>query len=448
MTLVTFCYNKLRIAPFGALNLVIVRLISLNNQNLTASFESALWSGIASDGGLFVPESFPAFTDDEKRLLTGMDLPLIAQMIIAKWLDGEIPDDILGKIVSEAINFEVPLREVGPFMIAELFHGPTMAFKDVAARFLAGCMEYFSEKENKEVNVIVATSGDTGGAVANAFSGLKRIQVFILFPKGKVSDLQYEQLTRVDANVIPIEVEGTFDDCQRLVKQALNDRKLELPLSSANSINIARLLPQSSYYAYVYSRVGSYQAIVPTGNLGNATAGLIANRLGIGPDGITLACNANDSLARYAVSGTFRARESIETLSNAMDVGNPNNFPRYLYFLSNTFERFTDLTEVISVDDDETADTIKRVYSEYNYVLDPHTAVAWRSAELSRRDSKKVIFATASPLKFAREIKEAAGISVDNSRYLDELMEIPTRKVEMSADYQTFAELLVRMGRG
>ncbi len=419
-----------------------MKLIDLKDKQITANFETALREGLATDGGLYVPESIPLFLPSEQELLMKSDFKKVAQVVIAKWLDGEIPDTELDEIVNRAFNFEIPIVSVGDMKVLELFHGPTFAFKDVAAQFLASCVDYYVKKRNRPTNIVVATSGDTGGAIAHAFGGLEDIKVFVLFPKDRVSKLQKEQLTRCKDNIEPIEIAGSFDDCQRLVKQALSDRSLGIDLSSANSINIGRLLPQTTYYAYAASKLGGYEAVIPTGNLGNATAALMAHKMGLGPKHITLASNANDTIERFSKTGDYQPMSSIETLSNAMDVGDPNNFPRFTALLNQDINSFRSLVDVFAVSDKTTIETIKRVYEEHDYLLDPHTAVAWHAAALSNSSLPKVVVSTASPMKFAAEIKETTGIDVDTELITNSLVNTENRFSQLPSGYNDFKYFL------
>lgn len=373
-----------------------------------ATFVEALWQGLAPDGSLYVSDNIPVFSDSDIESMHDTNFQDVARIVLGRWLTGDIPKSDLDTIIEQSLNFPIPIVKVGDTKVIELFHGPTMAFKDVAARFLAQTMGYFARRDNREVTIVVATSGDTGGAVANAFSDVSGVRVFVLFPKDGVSEFQYQQLTHGGANLHPIKVNGSFDDCQALAKQALSDVSLH-NISSANSINIGRLLPQITYYVYTRAQVGEHAAVIPTGNLGNATAALLARAMGYGPDKIVLACNSNDTLSRFASTGDFAPEQTKSTLANAMDVASPSNFTRYLHFLGS--ESFGNVTEVYSISDREVIQTIKEVQLEHGYMLDPHTAVAWAAAEQSKLPNK-VLVATASPSKFSTEIKKTTGFEV------------------------------------
>lgn len=419
-----------------------MKFASLKNTNDVVNFETSLNKGLAADGGLYMSQTIPAFSVRERASLASASFPEVAFATMAKWLGDEIPVSDLRSIISHAFNFDIPIVHVGPMEVMELFHGPTFAFKDVAAQFLASCIEHYVKKRHEPTNIVVATSGDTGGAIAHAFNGLSGIKVFVLYPKDRVSKIQQQQLTKGGSNIEAIEIDGSFDDCQVLVKRALSDDTLGINLSSANSINIGRLLPQITYYAYAASQLGEYEAIIPTGNLGNATAALMAHKMRLGPTHLTLASNSNDAIVRYYESGSYNPSASIQTLSSAMDVGDPNNLPRFMALLNEDVSKFRKLADVFSVSDGETVETLKRVHENYGYLLDPHTAVAWRAAELSKSRLPKLVISTASPMKFASEIKKVAGINVDTTPIITSLNKTASRSTRIPSDYKSFRELL------
>ncbi len=431
-----------RIASVFVILVFAMKLIDLKDKDVV-NFETALSTGLASGGGLYMPYTIPKFSEHEKRELVGASFRNVAEKTISKWLEDEIPQEDLSRIVERAFNFDIPIVDVGDMKVLELFHGPTFAFKDVAAQFLASCIEYYVKKRNSPTNIVVATSGDTGGAIAHAFGGLGDIRVFVLYPKNGVSALQRAQLTRCKSNVEPIEIDGSFDDCQSLVKRAINDSSLGLNISSANSINIGRLLPQITYYVYAAIHLGEYEAVIPTGNLGNATAALMALKMHLGPTHITLANNANNAIEIYEKTGKYSPKKSIKTLSNAMDVGNPNNFPRFKEILKRDITEFRKLVDVYSVNDEMTSGTIKKVSKQYNYLLDPHTAVAWHAAELSKSNLPKVVVSTASPMKFANEIEAVTGIQVDTMLITQSLEESMIKFASLEKDYESFRQFLV-----
>lgn len=422
-----------------------MKFVNLKNASDEVTFETALLRGIGEDGGLYFPKTIPMLTSDEIQSLSGATRQEIAALVLGKWLQDEISADDLAKIVAAASTFETPIVQVGDKKILELFHGPTLAFKDVAASYLAALMSYFNKKSGRHSTVLVATSGDTGGAIAHGFGGVSGVDVVVLYPKGRVSKLQLEQLRRTENNVWALEVDGSFDDCQKLVKRALNDESLvrQLHLTSANSINIGRLLPQSTYYAYAFGQLGDETGrfVVPSGNLGNVTGGLLAQAIGVPIPGFLTANNANDTFTRYIQEREYKPMDSVPTISNAMDVGAPNNLPRVVELLKEKSD-----VQTATVTDAETIDTIRSVYAETGYLLDPHTAVAWCASEkvISPSEKRDVIVSTASPLKFAEEIHEMTGIKVDNAVELSALQARPERYSEINNSIDDLRKFLVK----
>ena len=425
-----------------------MKFFSLNQNSPTVDFKQALLAGLAPDGGLYFPESFPSFSPREISDLRNNSLAEVGFKVLYKWLESEMEFSEVKEIAYEALNFPIPLRKVGDFFILELFHGPTMAFKDIAARCLALLMSRILQKENKKAVILVATSGDTGGAVAHGFGNVPNIKVVVLYPKGKVSKLQEEQLTRVSKNVFSIEVDGVFDDCQALVKKAFVDRELKnLNLSSANSISVGRLIPQIIYYVYSYAQmpIDTIEFVVPCGNFGNVCAGIFARKMGLPFSKFLVANNQNDSVYKYYQTGIFQAQPTVQTLSTAMDIGNPSNFIRILKVFDNNYAAFKKLIRVVKVTDSETIAAIKKVYSGHNYLLDPHTAVAWVAAENQKNDFTKIITGTASPVKFSDSIKKHTGIDVDDSQAIAELAKNSKRKIEIKNDYTELKSTLLSL---
>ena len=450
-----------------------MRFYSTNHQSPAVDFETALFSGLAPDGGLYYPETIPQFTKSELKSLPHLSLPEIGVLVLQKWLGTEISTADLKTLVYQALDFPIPIKPVGPYHIMELFHGPTLAFKDVAAKCLAQLLSFYLQKRQQQSIILVATSGDTGGAVAQGFANVENVKVIVLYPKGKVSRLQEQQLTRVADNILPFEVAGVFDDCQLLVKTALNDDQLKhLPLTSANSINIGRLLPQIIYYVYAYSRLPKkpLQFVIPSGNMGNSTAGIFAMGMGLPIQSFLLACNANDPAVEYYHTGKYQPKQTIATLSNAMDIGNPSNFARILEYFHYNHQEFCKKITAISIDDPTTIATIKNVYAKYHYLLDPHTAVAWSAADIHNKlrrsdankreadptpeggrdlspafarseQSKQLIISTASPVKFASEILKATGISIDDKAALAKLTQ-PPRKTNLENNHDKFKAII------
>ena len=390
---------------------------STRSHDESVSFKKAVFQGLASDGGLFVPEQFPMLSKEQLLSLQHASIDEIGSTILSLFID-DIPPTELQRIIAEGLSFPLPIQTVQKRRILELFHGPTMAFKDVASRLLPGIMEYYLKKSNRKTLILTATSGDTGGAVAHGFSEKDNITVVILFPKGRVSRIQREQLTYVGNNVYPIEVEGTFDDCQYFVKLAFLDPDLtKYNLTSANSINIGRLLPQMIYYAYTWATLKENHLIfvVPSGNMGNITAGLYAKMIGIPIAKLVIACNTNDPVVKYFETGIYNKQPAHQTISTAMDIGHPSNFERIEDGINKDFHRFKEIFSAVRVTDEETKQTIQHVYKKHNYLLDPHTAVAWTAADTLRLESP-VIISTAAPIKFAAEIQNETNIIVPDRK--------------------------------
>jgi threonine synthase len=423
-----------------------MKFVSLTNPRDVVSFEEALAKGIADGGGLYVPEHIPQLSAKEISQLVGADRQEVARIMLAPWVADEISVTDLMAIIQTASTFDTPVVKVGNKKVLELFHGPTMAFKDVAARYLAAFMSYFNQKSGSRSMVLVATSGDTGGAIAHGFADIDGIELIVLYPKDRVSRLQREQLRRVAKNVRSLEVDGDFNDCQELVKQALSDAKLnsQFNLTSANSINIGRLLPQITYYASICSQLGTTtgRVVVPTGNLGNLTAGLIARAMGVPIQRFVAATNANDSLVRYLATGDYKPRATIHTITNAMDVSAPNNFPRFRWLFDEDIASIRTVVKAIRVSDEDTIATIKQVYSDTGYLLDPHTAIGWRASQILGDENQDIIVATASPLKFVEEIFAKTGIAVNNTHLLEELRQRPERYTKIGKSLAELAEFL------
>lgn len=425
----------------------MIQYYSTNKDAPKVNFETALFRGLAPDGGLYFPDQFPQFSTEELDALKDASLQEVAYQVLAKWFGDEIEDAALRTIATEAQNFPIPFTRVGNKYVMELFHGPTLAFKDVAAQNLPRLMSYFLNKREQKINLLVATSGDTGGAIAHGFSDIPNIEVFVLFPKGRVSALQEEQLTRVADNVHPIEVDGVFDDCQAMVKQAFNDADLaDLNLTSANSISIGRLIPQIIYYVYAYAVLGvdNIQFIVPSGNFGNLTGGLFAREMGLPFQFFVAANNENDAAVRYMDTAEYTPNITIPTLSNAMDVGNPSNFVRILEICGHDYEAVRDVLQAYKVSDMDTVTTMRAVRYDTGYLLDPHTAVGWHIAEkVASDDVTQVVIATAAPVKFAREIGDASGIAVDDTAEIEALQSRPQRKTIIPNSYDALTALLL-----
>jgi len=448
---------------------------SLGKNSPNVDFRTAAITGQAPDKGLYFPSTIPKFTAAEIERFKTLDKASLAFEVMKPYVGGTIDDASLKEICAETINFEFPLVPITENILSlELFHGPTLAFKDVGARFMSRCLGYFSKekKANKPTTVLVATSGDTGGAVANGFLGVEGVNVIILYPKGKVSPIQELQLTTCGQNITALEVEGSFDDCQAIVKEAFMDADLneQYNLTSANSINIARWLPQQLYYFFAWQNwvakyqdaQGNYPAmniVVPSGNFGNICAGMMAKASGLPLGHFVAACNANDVVTRYLATEKYEIHKAIATVSNAMDVGNPSNFVRILEILENNFPALTKALSSYSIDDTTTKATIARVYKTNNYTLDPHGAVAFAAAEIYLANLEKnnrslnaqnntnnyraIILETAHPVKFPEVVEEAIGQTIaipDSVKFLLDKKKVSTA---LAANYTAFKNWMI-----
>ena len=429
---------------------------STQGKSHTVTLREAVLNGLASDGGLYMPERIPALRADFFDALPSLSFQDIAAQVGRVLFDGDIEDDNLEGIVASAFDFPVPVVGVhDDTYVLELYHGPTLAFKDFAARFMARLMGYYVRGADAELTILVATSGDTGSAVAHGFYNVPGIRVFILYPSGRVSDLQEKQLTTMGGNITALEVRGSFDDCQRLVKQALVDEELKktFQFGSANSINIARLFPQSFYYFYAVGQLmqkGMPVVIsVPSGNAGNLTAGLIAKRMGLPVQKFIAATNANSVLTEYLANGMYVPRPSVPTLSNAMDVGNPSNFVRMLELYHHSAQEMREDIVSFSYPDEDTKKAMKDVYRDYGYVLDPHGAVGYAALERYRAENphKRFVGAfleTAHPAKFQDTVQSILNISVDIPDRLAAYAQKTKVSIELSAEYDDFKNTLIK----
>jgi threonine synthase len=398
-----------------------MQLFSTNRRAPFVSFREALRHGLAPDGGLYLPTELPGVTLAEFEAWRRIPFPALASRVISRLLEDEFPEDLIGSLVSDALDFPVPVRPLpdGLFLL-ELFHGPTLAFKDFGARFLARVFGADLRERGDFATILVATSGDTGGAVARGFAGIAGTRVVVLYPAGRVSAYQEAQMATVGGNVIAVRVPGTFDDCQRLVKGAFADRDLRgLRLSSANSINIGRLLPQMTYYVSSWLECVPFRGAtvtfsVPSGNLGNLTAGVMAARMGLPVSRFIAATNVNDVLPEYLLTGVLRTRPAVATLSNAMDVGDPSNFDRLAALCGSSVERMREQIRGECVSEGDTRAAIRQAYDEAGVVLDPHAAVAYAAARRYRagtgHGAPVVVLATAHPAKFADAIELQLGV--------------------------------------
>mgnify|MGYP001422225233 CR=1 FL=1 len=410
---------------------------SLNKKSSNVSFKEALIKGLAPDKGLYFPEKINKLSESFIVNINNYSNEEIAYECIHQFIGNDIPESDLRKIIADVLSFDFPLTKLNDqISFLELFHGPTMAFKDVGARFMARCLEYFlkNQDENKSVTVLVATSGDTGGAVASGFYKVNGIKVVILYPKGKVSKVQEKQLTTLGENITALEVDGTFDDCQAMVKKAFLDDDLlnKISLTSANSINIARWLPQMFYFFFSYrdfklSQSDKIAFSVPSGNFGNICAGMMAKEMGLPINKFIASNNINDVVNRYLKTKIYDARPSIQTISNAMDVGDPSNFVRISNIYKNDFNLIKNNLHTCSFTDEETVDGIKELINEFNYIPDPHGAVGFLGVKefiKSNSNYKFIILETAHPAKFS----DVINLYTDNLVVPDQISSIINKK--------------------
>ncbi|MDD2942649.1 MAG: threonine synthase [bacterium] len=425
---------------------------STSNKSLRLSMREAILQGLAPDGGLFMPVEIPSLSPNVVSGLRGKSMPEIGFIISKLFLSEDVGDADLRAIVEEAINFPAPLVSLDEqTKVLELHHGPTLAFKDFGARFMSRLMGHFLRNESQKVTILVATSGDTGSAVAHGFLGVEGIDVVLLYPRGMVSPLQEKQFTTLGQNITALEVDGTFDDCQKLVKQAFVDAELQKarPLASANSINLARLIPQSFYYAATVSQLALDNIplvfSVPSGNFGNLTAGIIAKKIGFPIRAFIAATNSNDVVPQYIKSGVFAPRPSLATISNAMDVGNPSNFDRLREIFSSSLENFRAVVSGASFSDNETREAMILLKDKYNYLMDPHGAVAWLGWKQYQNQfpgAVGVVLETAHPAKFREVVEETLNLEVPLPAALEDCMNREKKAVPMENSYSRFSEFL------
>ena len=420
---------------------------SLNKKAPDSSFKDAVIKGLAPDRGLYFPENItplPKEFFDNIRKYSNTD---IAYQAIKQFVEPDINEAVLRTIIEETLSFNFPIVTFNKqISTLELFHGPTMAFKDVGARFMARCLGHFNRDNTNEITVLVATSGDTGGAVANGFLGVKGVNVVILYPSGKVSDIQEKQLTTLGQNIVALEVNGTFDDCQDMVKNAFLDEELtsQMQLTSANSINVARWLPQLFYYMFAYKELHTkYDNIVfsvPSGNFGNICAGMMAQKLGLPIHHFVASNNENNVVTEYLKTKLYKPKPSVQTISNAMDVGNPSNFIRIQEIYKNDFNRLKDHVSSFSFSDEETKVAMKEIYDNYNYVADPHGAVGYLGAKtyLKKNPNAHCVFLeTAHPVKFLDVVEEV----IQENQSLPPQIEAVIDKEKVSIEISKYEDL-------
>lgn len=440
-----------------------MQLYSTQKQSEEVSFQQAIFQGLPPDNGLYVPTEMPTLPNSFFANIESLSLAEIAIEVSKALLGDEIPEADLERCVRAAINFDAPVEKLNEqIYVQELFHGPTLAFKDFGARFMAQLMGYWQTKQaaegktsgTQDIHILVATSGDTGGAVAQGFYQVQGIKVVVLYPAGKVSPIQEKQFSTLGENVTAIAIDGTFDDCQKLVKQAFLNEELrnQLPLSSANSINISRLIPQSFYYFYAYAQLKHLGKklvfTVPSGNLGNLCGGLLAQKMGLPIHGFIAATNKNKVFPQFLHNGEFAPHPSFATISNAMDVGNPSNFARIREWLGEDYQGFVGKIMGKYYSDEQTKETMKEVFDQTQYVLDPHSAIGYRATQeyLTDQDDDDtvgVFLSTAHPAKFLEVVEQTIDQKIPIPEKLQEVMNHPNKNLTMANNFDEFKAYLL-----
>jgi len=427
-----------------------MKFYSTKDKRNRVDFREAVIQSLPKDNGLYFPEKFPHLSQDFFSRIQGKDLMEIAFEVLLPYCKEDIPESKLQAIIEDTFVFEIPLRKVvGQIHCLELFHGPTMAFKDVGARFLARILSYFQESENQETTILVATSGDTGGAVASGFYHQPGVNVIILYPSGKVTPLQERQMTTLGGNIRALEIDGNFDDCQALVKKAFLDRNLaqKVRLSSANSINIARWLPQSIYYYVPFMEMGTDERFifsVPSGNYGNVTSGMLAKMMGLPIHRFIAASNLNDVVPRYLESGQYVPKPTIPTISNAMDVSHPSNFTRLETLYDHSYEKIIADVTGYTLDDDGTKESMKACFSENDYIMDPHSAIAYQALNEQLKEGEiGIFFGTAHYSKFMNVLQEVIGPNLKLPEHTRSLFNKEKYAEKLKNDYQALKEFLL-----
>ncbi len=428
-----------------------MQFYSTNNKSLKVSLKEAVQKSLASDNGLYMPERQPVLPVEFFRQLPKLSLPSIGYEVAKAYFKGDIDDASLKRIVEETLSFDIPLVKVEDSVYSlELFHGPTAAFKDVGARFMARALAYFGNSREADVTVLVATSGDTGGAVANGFYKVPNVNVVVLYPRGLVSEIQEKQFTTLGGNITALEIDGTFDDCQYLVKQAFLDKALneKLTLTSANSINLARLLPQSFYYYYAMGQLGEKAKEVvfsiPSGNFGNLTAGIFARRSGLPIKRFIAATNENHVVPDYLATKQYEPKPSVATIANAMDVGNPNNFARILDLYGNDYGKITADIEGFWCTDDVIRKVLAECYRRTGYLMDTHGTIGYQALrEKMKAGETGVFLETAHPAKFKDVVESIIAGPVALPDQLKEFMTGKKQAISMTKDFATFKHYLL-----
>lgn len=431
-----------------------MKYFSTNSPAQKVRFQEAVRKGLPDDNGLFLPDEIPPLPTSFFESLPNLSLQEIGFEVAKQFIGDEIPEDDLKALVNEVLSFDTPVVQVEKDVFSlELYHGPTLAFKDVGARFMARYLSYFNQQKNEQVTVLAATSGDTGSAVANGFLGVEGVHVVLLYPKGKVSPFQEKQMTTLGQNIKALEIEGSFDDCQHLVKTAFLDKELsaELGLTSANSINIARLIPQSFYYFYAYGQLVNQTKkpimfSVPSGNYGNLTAGVFAQRMGLPIHHFVASTNVNDIVPHYISTGAFIPKPSVQTISNAMDVGNPSNFARLNYLFNNSQETFARNVSGKAYTDEETKEGLQHL-QQLGYTADPHGAVGYLGLkEYQKNNSVTGVFLeTAHPIKFKEVVEPTLGTTLEVPSSLKEFLHKEKVAIGCSSNYEEFKKLLIEI---
>ncbi|MBT3282302.1 MAG: threonine synthase [Cryomorphaceae bacterium] len=430
-----------------------MKYISLNHNSAPTSFKKAVINGLAPDKGLYFPKNEVKLSASFIESLKNIDDFEICYEVIRKYIGDEIPKNKLLDIVKDTVSFKIPLKKIEKSIYSlELYHGPTLAFKDIGAKFMALCLDYFKDSyTSKKITVLVATSGDTGGAVANGFSGTKDIDVCILYPKGKISEVQEKQITTNGSYVNAIEVEGDFDLCQSMVKRAFNDEEInrKIALTSANSINVARWLPQMFYYFLAYKKIKNKKKnifSVPSGNFGNICAGILGKSMGLPIDHFIASTNINDTIPRYIRDGIFEPNDTQQTISNAMDVSNPSNFIRIQRIFNNDLQKIRKNISGYSYDDRETKETIKRLYNSQHYLLDPHSAIGYLGLkeymDINKDDVNGIFISTAHTIKFKNIVEETIKSKIKYPNSIKEILK-KEKTTQLIDSYSELKEILL-----
>ena len=428
---------------------------STNRNSVSVDFKEATINGQAPDKGLYFPEKVPVLSEKFIKNIESFSNEAIAYEVIKPYVGDKIHAAKLKNIVEETVNFPIPLVPVNNEIFSlELFHGPTLAFKDIGARFMSRCLGFFMKNQPKKITVLVATSGDTGGAVANGFYDIPNVDVIILYPSGKVSTVQEKQLTTLGKNIHALEVNGSFDDCQQMVKDifatAADFKKLFL--TSANSINVARWLPQQFYYFFAYKqwadKTNPPVVAVPSGNFGNICAGILATKSGLPIKHLIAACNANDTIPQFFDTNIYKAKQAVPTISNAMDVGNPSNFVRIMEIFNQDIPSLKDLVSAESISDEQTKATLKKVYEESAYLLDPHGAVGYHALEkylVLHPEQKGIVIETAHPVKFFDVVEPVIHAPVTIPSAIQHQLALPKKSILMENNTAALKEFLLKM---